>query len=422
MTRVPDAGERGEPTVLVIGARGFLGRHIARALEAAGCRVVRGARPAIDFARDAQPSAWATRLANVDAVVNAVGIFREQGAQTFEAIHVRGPVALFQACAAARIPCVQISALGADARALTRFLQSKKRADDALLALDVPSAVLQPSLVFGNGGASARLFTVLASLPLVPLPAGGRERVQPVHVDDVVDAVVAVVRRGVYPRRRIALVGPRALTLREFLFALRAALGLGRAPSVSIPAPLVEFGARIGSALDLMFDADAWKMLERGNTADAGDIAALLGREPRTVDRFVAPDDRDALATSARLAWLLPVVRASLAFMWIAAGVVSAGLYPVSASLALLARVGVHGALASAMLYGAALLDVALGVATLVLRRRRGLWRAQIALIVGYTAIITVALPEQWLHPFGPVVKNLPVLAAIIVLYALEKR
>jgi hypothetical protein len=42
--------------------------------------------------------------------------------------------------------------------------------------------------------------------------------------------------------------------------------------------------------------------------------------------------------------------------------------------------------------------------------------------VLGYTAIITVALPEQWLHPYGPVVKNLPLLAAILALHQLERR
>ena len=49
-------------------------------------------------------------------------------------------------------------------------------------------------------------------------------------------------------------------------------------------------------------------------------------------------------------------------------------------------------------------------------------WLAQLAVIIAYTAIITVWLPEFWLHPYGPVVKNLPVMVAIWLLYELERR
>jgi hypothetical protein len=67
----------------------------------------------------------------------------------------------------------------------------------------------------------------------------------------------------------------------------------------------------------------------------------------------------------------------------------------------------------------AALLDIGFGIASLV-ARSRWLWRAQLAVVIAYTAIITVWLPEFWAHPFGPVLKNLPLLAALLLLLQLE--
>ena len=89
---------------------------------------------------------------------------------------------------------------------------------------------------------------------------------------------------------------------------------------------------------------------------------------------------------------------------------------------ALLERSGVPATLRPFALYGAALLDLVLGIATVVLRRRRLLWWAQIALILVYTAVISVRLPEFWLHPYGPLLKNLPMLAALVALLQLERR
>jgi cell division protein FtsW (lipid II flippase) len=73
------------------------------------------------------------------------------------------------------------------------------------------------------------------------------------------------------------------------------------------------------------------------------------------------------------------------------------------------------------MLYGAALFDVLLGLGTLFLRRRRLLWLMQLALIGFYTIVIALRLPEFLVHPYGPLTKNLPMLAAIWLLYELEK-
>jgi uncharacterized protein YbjT (DUF2867 family) len=411
-------GPAGSPTVMVVGAHGFLGARICEALEARGLTVRRGARPEVDLEKSATPESWRELLRGVDAVVNAAGIIREAPGASFEGVHARGPKALFAACAEQGVRVVQISALGADEAAATEFHRSKREADEALLAHDVPSLVLQPSLVFGAEGASARSFALLASLPWIPLPGRGTQEIQPVHVDDVVEAVVRAVTEDLYPRRRVAAVGPAATTLREWLQRLREALGLARAGFVEVPEGLVTLGARLRLGL---LDSDTWSMLRRGNTADVAAFRELLGREPRDALRMPA-GEAAALRREAQLGWLLALLRVSVALVWIATGVVSAFLYPVEDSLALLARVGLTGMLATLALYGAAAMDFAIGIAILAARRRRLLWLIQLAVIAGYTALITVFLPEQWLHPFGPILKNLPLLAAILLLHQMEDR
>jgi hypothetical protein len=161
-------------------------------------------------------------------------------------------------------------------------------------------------------------------------------------------------------------------------------------------------------------------MLEAGSTADPVDTCELLARPPRPVEEFIAGDDRQLVAEHGQLEWLLPVLRWSIALVWIWTGIVSLGLYPRAASLTLLARTGITGILADIALYGAAALDLVLGAAILLMRRRRWLWLAQFMLILAYTIIITVKLPEFWLHPYGPILKNLPLLACIALLYCLE--
>jgi len=404
--------------ILLVGSRGFIGRHVLGALEAAGHRVHRADRPGVDLARDVTTGPWLSRLHGIDVVVNAAGIFRETPAASFDAVHARGPSALFEACARARIKVVQVSALGADAGATTAFLRTKHEADEALLALDVPSIVLQPSLVYGAGGASTSLLEMLASLPWIPLPGAGEQRIQPVAVEDIAAAVACAIAADRFPRARVPVVGPEALTLRAYLASLRDAMRMGPARFIAIAPKAVRFAARLHLGL---LDRDSLAMLEQGNTASVAPLRALLGRDPVPVPAPMHGSAAAMLRTRAKLGWLLPLLRMALAFMWFAAGIVSAGVYPVGDSLELLARTGLHGVVARATLYGASALDVAMGIATLV-GPRRALWLAQAVLILAYTAIITVFLPEQWLHPYGAVVKNVPILALLLVLHQLEKR
>jgi uncharacterized protein YbjT (DUF2867 family) len=427
--------------ILVTGASGFIGQALVAALARAGHAVVCAARHpqrdaaaapaceplAVDFARVPAADWWAPHVAGIDAVVNAVGILREHGSQTFDALHARAPAELFRACAAAHVPIVvQVSALGADDEARSRYHLSKKNADDVLRALGLRGAIVQPSLVYGAGGASAAMFNGLAVLPLLALPGGGEVQVQPVHVQDVVDGIVALLQSPPPGMPTIAFVGPQPLSLREFLAGLRRGLGLRRALHVlPIPSSLFRaFAAGVGLVPGSFLDAETAGMLLRGNVGHAQPFAQLLGRSPRPVAAFIEPARAGRAFQEAVLRMWLPVLRWTLALLWLWTGVVSLGLYPVADSLALLARVGLHGAMANVALYAAAALDLALGIATIAVppRRRGVVWAAQLALIAAYTVLITAFLPDYWLHPYGPISKNLPVAAAIALLWALEAR
>lgn len=419
--------------MLVLGADGLIGRAVCAALQAAGHRPVRGIRHRqgsggagvdhveVDFAQDTRAADWLPRLQGIDAVVNAVGIFAEHGAQTFRRIHTQTPRALFAACREAGITrVVQISALGADEHARSRFHRSKRAGDAALHAMVPTGTVLQPSLVFGPAGASSRMLMLLAWLPLAVLPGSGRQRIQPIHVDDVAPLVVRLLEDDRRPDC-VPAVGPQPLSLARYLGVLRHALGGSRLRVLGIPtAWLARFG-RLGGH---WVDREALAMLDRGNTADAAPATHWLGHPPRPPRLFLSrAEAADMRVLLAWRVWSL-VGRIAVALVWLVTAVLSLGVYPLAGSLALLVGVGLHGAFAYVALYGGALLDLALGIATLALHGRalRRAYLVQVALILSYTAIITIALPAFWLHPFGPILKNLPMLALIGALYATERR
>ena len=428
--------------ILLTGASGFIGQHLLQALLAEGhevvCAVRRGKKsddPRLsfihaDFTKDTDKSVWLARLSGIEAVINTVGIFRESGAQTFDRLHVQTPRALFAACAESHEVhmVVQLSALGADQEADTAYHLSKKAADDYLASLPVRAAIVQPSLVYGNDGASARVFKALASMPFALRFGDAPQLVQPVHVDDVVAAIVALLRRRLYldqdqdfedGARRIPLVGPEALPFTGYLAALRAAMGMGRLRVLRLPGGIARGLARFGRWLPGgLLDPEALRMLDRGNSGDPGPLLRLLGRPARPITSFVL--DPRAERARARLDWLLPILRISIALVWIVTAIVSAFVYPVADSYDLLARTGIPAGLRPLMLYGAAAFDLLLGLGILFLKRRRWLWLAQLGLIGFYTVAIAWKLPEFLVHPYGPLTKNLPMLAAIWLLYQLE--
>jgi uncharacterized protein YbjT (DUF2867 family) len=421
--------------ILLTGASGFIGHNLLRALLAQGHHVVCAVRRAqtsadprlsfihADFAKDTDKSAWLARLYGIDAVINTVGIFRESGAQTFHRLHTDTPRALFAACAEARVRLViQLSALGADRDADTRYHLSKKAADDYLATLPVRACIVQPSLVYGPGGASARVFKALASMPFTVRFGDAPQLVQPIHIDDLVAALLGLLAQPPAGdgATRVPLVGPHALPFTDYLAALRSAMGMGRLRVLRVPPGLARLLAKAGRWLPgAMLDEEALRMLDRGNTADPALTAQLIGQPPRPVEQFIT--EREAERARAKLDWLLPILRWSIALVWLVTAAVSFGLYPPAASYELLARTGIPEPLRPLMLYGAAGLDLLLGLGIVFVRRRRWLWLAQLVLIGFYSVVIAFRLPEFLLHPYGPLTKNLPMLAAIWLLYQLEE-
>ena len=259
-----------------------------------------------------------------------------------------------------------------DAR--SAYHRSKKAADDAPAGAAAPPSSAAVAGVRRRRRQRARC-SPAGRAAVLPLPAGGRQRVQPVHVDDLVAALRRAGRAAAAARGRIALVGPRAAArLRDYLqrAARRAgpAAGAGASP---VPAPLVRVAARARRPA-------AGEPARPRDLADAGARQRRAGRRHRARCSAAPPragratssraEAADALRHAAQLGWLLPCCGCRVALVWIVTGIVSLGLYPVAESYALLARVGIPARCAPLMLYGAALLDLALGVATLLLQRR----------------------------------------------------
>ena len=115
---------------------------------------------------------------------------------------------------------------------------------------------------------------------------------------------------------------------------------------------------------------------------------------------------------------VLPL-RVSLAFIWLFTGLVCIGGSEDRGRL--VERVGIHGVAGIWTIRLTSGFEILLGIAILLGRWPRLVAIIQIVLIAGFTAIISVFLPEYWLHPFGPVSKNVVLIAAAYALGRLSE-
>ena len=278
--------------ILLCGASGFVGRHIEAALTGAGHNVIRGVRSpqnasdiAIDYKNDTAIASWIPRLHGIDAVINAVGVLRDSQAQPMSRLHDAVPRALFAAAAQSGIRrIVQISALGVGCGIDTPYMQSKQAADDFLQALALDWTILRPSLIYGRDGASTRMFMLLSHMPVVMLPGGGKQIVQPVHVRDIAQAVVRLlaVENGQPPLRSIIeCVGAEEVSIADLISSYAIQRG-GKAPWIlAMPSLLLNSVAWLGDHLSsLPVGSDTLTMLAAGARGDGDRFTRLLGHAP----------------------------------------------------------------------------------------------------------------------------------------------
>ncbi|HID72959.1 TPA: NAD-dependent epimerase/dehydratase family protein [Candidatus Micrarchaeota archaeon] len=272
--------------ILLTGASGFIGGHVRKALEQDSHEVICADRHhGMNFNQMNSAEDWLPMLKGVDAAINAVGIIVERGENRFHTLHQEAPAALFNACDQAGVSrVVQISALGADDQSFTPYQLTKKSADDTLRSLPVDWFVLRPSLVIGEGGASLAMFRRMARLPLLVLADGGSQRVQPVHVADLVDTVRHCL---VSDRSRLTLdvVGPEPMSFAQWLNRLRKHEGRSPARILPVPFSLILAMAHAGRFLVPIMHPDNLRMLQRGNTSDPGPLEDFLGRQLRPVEQ-----------------------------------------------------------------------------------------------------------------------------------------
>jgi uncharacterized protein YbjT (DUF2867 family) len=167
-------------------------------------------------------------MAGAEAVINLVGIAREQDA-SFEAVHVEGAARVARLAAAAGVRrLLHISALGIAEDAPSMADRTKARGEAAVRAAFPTATLVRPSLIHGPGDHFFSRFAAMTTTsPVLPI-IGGRTRFQPLHIEDAVRTLQVLLERQETAGSTFALVGSETFTLRALLERLLAGLGRRR--------------------------------------------------------------------------------------------------------------------------------------------------------------------------------------------------
>lgn len=286
--------------VAVVGATGFVGRHVVPYLAERGHRVRAVSRDGerlpgwgdavTGHAADVESGeGLAEALLGAEAMVHLVAIPREQGGRTFEEVNVRG---VRRALAAARQAgvrrVVHLSVLGAAEDPKLRYLHSKWRGEQLVRDSGMEWVILRPSLLFGEGDGFFNLVKVTLtwwSPGIVAIPGDGSTRFQPLSVQDL---ALAVERCLVEPDRAgevYELGGPAYLTYRQIVERVMKVTGKRRL-KLNMPIPLISALTAVTDQVLPIFPVshDQISSLQRPNYTELDAFSTTFGVEPRPFD------------------------------------------------------------------------------------------------------------------------------------------
>lgn len=427
--------------VLVTGATGYIGSWVTRKLINAGHSVTCCVRDtayaqklfpeakiiSCDFINDINADVWKPKLKNIDVLINCVGIFYHPNKEIIWKIHYSTPRELFHAAAEEKVKkIIHISALNVENMAVD-YATSKRKLEEYLLGLSVPAVILKPSLIYGPGSyGGMSLLRGLVGFPFIlPMPGKGLQKVQPLHVDDLAKAILHFVQEDSSTTETYMAVPSQPTTIANVLLTLQQWLGFSNKIILPVPIIVIKMISFIGNLIPYStINSSSVKMLLQNNITnqqEAERFTQAIQFKPREFVEgiYVYPSNVQD-RWHAHLFFIKPLLRYSLAFMWLMSAITSAFLYPLSSSYSLLSQVGINE-FQPVILYGASFINFLISLSLLFNYKINLNCLLQIIVIVTYTMIISWKLPHLWLEPFGPIVKNIPILIAILVLWAVEE-
>eukprot|EP00283_Hemiselmis_rufescens_P004879 CAMPEP_0173427702 /NCGR_PEP_ID=MMETSP1357-20121228/6830_1 /TAXON_ID=77926 /ORGANISM="Hemiselmis rufescens, Strain PCC563" /LENGTH=360 /DNA_ID=CAMNT_0014391589 /DNA_START=86 /DNA_END=1168 /DNA_ORIENTATION=+ len=229
-------------TATVLGSTGMLGRYVVNKLGRVGSQVIVPYRGNDDDVRHLRlmgdlgmivPMRFHARdmdsisrcVERSDVVINCIGKQELTMNFDFYGANVETAHNVARACKEAGVPrMIHVSALSADPGASSEWVRRKAEAEQAVLGLYPEATIVRPGVMFGEEDKFLNLIAKWYQIMGVcPLYGACQNEIRPVYVDDVAEAIRAIVFDPTLDGGVYDLEGPEGYALRDIVEWVRVA-------------------------------------------------------------------------------------------------------------------------------------------------------------------------------------------------------
>jgi NADH dehydrogenase len=297
--------------VLIDGATGYVGSHLANRLQKDGlsvhCLVRSAANPHdVDILKSCTSEIICADLNSsnnqlieafrkIDIAIHLIGSIAPKRQESLTTLHVDLTRHFAELCLKAGVKkVIMVTALGASDEAASNYLRTKWQAEEILRASGLNCIFLRPSLLVGRsfGKRDSKLISRLRKLietkAIIPLIGGGRNRIQPLFIDDLVEAISRCCHSQEANCGNLAPVfelgGASILSMKELIEELMQVLDVKK-PLVDLPIFLASPIAALAEALQEVpiFSRDQLKLSMGDNVCKYNALEEKLGIRPTSL-------------------------------------------------------------------------------------------------------------------------------------------
>lgn len=181
---------------------------------------------------------YRSALARCDRVLHLAALTGKASRAAYQRVNVEGTRALIAAAQVASVRrFIHVSTVAAGFPDLAGYAYgaSKAEAERTVRASGLTVTIVRPTLLIGTGAPVLEGLATLACAPLTPIFGDGETQVQPLDVDDLVDALLDLAAEVTSAGEVVELGGPEALTLNALFERIRTVRGGGPMHPIHLP-------------------------------------------------------------------------------------------------------------------------------------------------------------------------------------------